>query len=140
MSRSADISVFNFRAAAAAAGTATAYRTVPQTFVFSGFAWMYESAEANTDNTLDFVLDYTEDGTNYTALHTNANAVGLLDTAAPLVGQVNKGDAASGGGAAVAVTPTPARVPKGAVLRCRITTAGTGTIPAVQLDALGYFV
>lgn len=132
--------VYTFRAAAAAAATDTQYKTVTGTFIFTGFEWMYESTEANADNTLDFVLDYTTDGTNYTALYTNANPMGLLNTGAPLVGFRDTADAASSGAAGTSVTPTVVRVPANAVLRCRLTTAGTGTIPAVQMDIIGQAV
>lgn len=128
---------FNFRAAAASAATATSYLPVAQTFLFTDFQWMYESTEANADNTLDFVLDYTTDGTNYTALYTNANPMGLLNTGAPLVGFTNYADAASSGATGVVVTPTVVRVPANAIIRCRLTTAGTGTIPAVQMNVIG---
>lgn len=121
--------------AAASAGTGTTYHPVgSRPFLFQGFAWLYETTEANADNTLDFVIDYTTDGGGaYTELFTNANAVGLADTSAVLTLNSNKGNAASGGGAAVAVTPTEARVPANAVIRVRLVTAGTGTVPAVQM-------
>lgn len=133
-----DKQLFVARAPAASAGTVTAYVPVgPTAFRFEGFQWMYETAEVNVDNTFDFAIAYTTDGTNFTTLHSNANAVGLLDTAAVLTTQQNKGDAVAGGGAAVAVTPTAAEVPANAVLRFTLVTAGTGTVPAVQLQAYG---
>ncbi len=137
MSRLNNRITYDFRAAAASAGTATSYRAVNQAFYFTDFSWFYESTEANADNTLDFVIDYTEDGTNYTALYTNGNAMGLGDTGAALNLNENIADAASGGATGVSVTPTVVRVPKGAVLRCRLTTAGTGTVPAIQFDVIG---
>ena len=132
--------VFTFRAAAASAATDTQYKTVEQTFLFTDFQWMYETTEANADNTLDFVLDYTVDGTNFTALYTNANPMGLLNTGAPLVGFTDYADAASSGTTGVAVVPTVVRIPANAVLRSRLTTAGTGTVPAIQMSVIGQFV
>lgn len=139
MSRSADIAIFNFQKPAAAAGTVTLWHIVPQTFIFTGFSWMYETTEANADNTFDFTIDSGTSAT-FTALHTNANAVGLLDSSAVLTPNTDKGNAAAGGGAAVAVTPTSARVAAGQVLRVVMVTAGTGTVPLIHLDVLGYFV
>jgi len=140
MARFNSKTVYNFRAAAASAATDTQYKVVEQTFLFTDFQWMYETTEANADNTLDFVLDYTTDGTNFTALYTNANPMGLLNTGAPLVGFTDYADAASSGATGVAVTPTVARIPANAIIRCRLTTAGTGTIPAVQMNVIGQSV
>ena len=137
MARFNNETVFRSLITAATAGAQSRYFAVTQTFYFQGFCWFYESTEANSDNTLDFVIDYTTDGTNFTTLHTNANAVGFLDTGAPLVVFENMGNAGSAGGAAVAVTPTGARVPAGATLRVTCTTAGTGTIKAMQFDVFG---
>lgn len=131
--------LFTVRQAGAAAATVTTYvQAGPTKFRYEGFSWMYETAEVNVDNTLDWVVDYTVDGgSNYVALTTNANAVGLLDTGAVLTSFQNKGDAVAGGGAAVAVTPTAVEVPANAVLRYRITTAGTGTVPPVSFTLYG---
>lgn len=128
---------FNFRLPAAAAGAVVGYAPVNQTFLFTDYSWFYESTEANADNALDWAIDYTTDGTNFTAILSNANAAGLLNTAAPLVLVTNSGNAASAGAAAVAATPTVVRVPAGAVMRATITTSGTGTIPAVQFSVTG---
>lgn len=129
------------RTAGASAGTTYDYRPVGnRPFQVDGFGWIYESAEANTDNTLDFVIDYTEDGSAYTAIFTNGNPCGLLDSAAPLVALVNKGNAAASGGAAVAVTAPTTRVPAHAVIRFTHVRAGTGTVPAVQMWANGRYV
>jgi hypothetical protein len=128
-------------AAAASAGTVYGYApTGDRRFRFMGFGWSYASAEANTDNTLDFVIAYGNDGSTFTALHTNANPVGLLDTAAPLVPNVNIGDAASSGGAGVAVTPTQAVIAANQMLRFTIVRAGTGTIPAIDFWVYGRYV
>lgn len=127
-------------AAASAAAAAARYFPVDQPFLFTDYSWMYATTEANADNTLDFVADYTVDGTNFISLQTNANAVGLLNTSAPLVTNINAGNAASGGGAAVVAAPTVVRVPAGAVIRVILTTAGTGTIPAIQFNVVGQFV
>lgn len=140
--------------AAAAAGTTYLYFPVPaefstsahKAFIFKGFAWGYQTAEANADNTLDFVIakdeaddDGTFDGTGDT-LFTNANAVGLLDSQAVGRFETNMGNAASGGGAAVAATVTENRVAADGVIRVAVTTAGTGTIPAINFAILGHFV
>jgi len=141
MARDNDITRIPARAAAASAGTTQTYtQTLNRPAIFQGWAFTYESAEANTDNTLDFAIAYTTDGSNFTTLFANGNAVGLLDTGVPLVSQVNKGDAASGGAAATAVTPTEARIPAGATIRTTIVTAGTGTIPAVSVDTQVIYV
>lgn len=134
MSRRSAIVTVEKQAAAAAAGTANLYYSVPVPIRFLGFSWGYQAAEAGTDNTLDFVItaDTGGDGGFATTLHTNANACGLLDSAA--VGEMltNFGDAAIAGGAAVAVDVTETRVAAGATIRVALTTAGTGTIPAIN--------
>lgn len=136
MARDNNIATLTARAAAASAGTTTVYvPTGSRPLLFNGFNWLYESSEANTDNTFDWAIAYATDGTTFTTLYANGNANGLLDSSAVLVQNVNKGDAASGGGAAIAVTPTQARIPANAVVRFTLVTAGTGTIPAVQLTA-----
>lgn len=140
MSRDANVTTYGGQSAAATAGTVYQYYPVPVVFEFEGFSWCYTTTEANADNTFDFVIEYDSagDGTFATALHTNANAVGLLDSAA--VGQflTNKGNAAAGGGAAVAVTPTKARIPAGASIRVTVIRAGTGTIPAINFAVHGH--
>ena len=150
----ADIEVLGpLQVAAASAATAYLYFPIPheitktahKAFMFKGFAWSYQTAEANTDNTLDFVIaqDQDDDGTfdaTGDTLHTNANAVGLLDSAAIGKTVTNKGDAASGGAAATAVTPTETRVDRGNTIRVAVTTAGTGTIPAINFSILGHWV
>ena len=140
MSRFNSKKVYSVRAAAAAAATSTQYKTVEQTFLFTDYQWMYETTEANADNTLDWVVDYTVNGTDFISLVTNANAVGLLNTSAPLVGNINSGNAASAGTAGVVAAPTVVRVPAGAVIRVALTTAGTGTVPAIQFDVIGQSV
>lgn len=141
MSRSHDISPFLFRTAAASAGTTTQWMPVlgEQAWLFVGWSWLYETTEANADNTLDFTLDY---GTNttFTALFANGNANGLLDSGAILTPLHNKGNAASGAGAAIAVTPTVARVAFDNLIRCVLVTAGTGTVPAIQMAVEGYYI
>lgn len=141
MARDNDITRIPARAAAASAGTTQTYsQTLNRPAIFQGWAWTYESTEANADNTLDFAIAYTTDGTNFTTLFANANPNGLLNTSDPLVSNVNKGDAGSSGGAATSVTPTEARIPAGAVIRTTIVTAGTGTIPAVSVDTQVIYV
>ena len=110
--------------------------------MFEGFVWGYESTEANSDNTLDFIITYdsAEDGTFATTVHTNANANGLLDTAAVGEFVTNFGDAAIAGGAAIAVTPTRTRIPAGQTVRVALTTAGTGTVPAIMFAIFGHWV
>ena len=157
MSRDHAITVLGGSGRIAAASATTAYVYVPvpdnatnsttlgashSAFLFEGFVWGYETTEANSDNTIDFVITYdsAEDGTFATTLHTNANAIGLLDTAAVGEFVTNFGDAAIAGGAAVAVTPTRARVPAGQTIRVAITTAGTSTVPAIMFAVFGHWV
>ena len=152
MSRSSDIVFLWDTNAAASAATGNIYLPLvggdtanpsgsPQAFIFEGFAWLYLAAEANTDNTLDFVITHDGgDGTFGTTVHTNANAVGLLDSAAVGEVQINRGDAASGGAAAAAVTPTQLRIPVDRTIRVAVTTAGTGTIPAIKFGVYGHYV
>lgn len=141
MARDNDITRFVQTNAAASAGTTTTYFGVGERpWMFTGFDWEYESAEPNADNTIDIAISYTTDGTNFTALFTNANACGLLDTGAPLVDFVNIGNAAAGAGAGVAVVPTQARVPSGAVVKIVTVTAGTGTVPKNQVAASGRYI
>ena len=162
MSRSKDFREFRFRTAAASAATDTQYLPISdyagtsvlaepaRAFLASGFSWMYESAEANTDNTIDFVIDYTTNGGGaYTTIHTNANTVGLLDTSAELTMNTMIGDAAIAAAAGVAIVRLSGsssaalpnvRVPGDAVLRYRMTTAGTGTVPAIQFVLFGHDV
>ena len=161
MSRAKDFQEFRFRTAAASAATDTQYLPVSdyvgtsvlaepaRAFLASGFSWMYESTEANADNTIDFVIDYTTDGSTYTTIHTNANTVGLLDTSAILTMNTMIGDAAIAAAAGVAIVRLSGsasaalpnvRVPGEAVIRYRMTTAGTGTIPAIQFVLFGHNV
>lgn len=137
--RSADISIIHFEKAAAAAGTTTLYKIVPQTFMFTGWSWAYETTEANADNTFDFDISFGVSA-SFTALFTNGNPNGLLDTGAVLTPFTNMGNAVAGGGAAIAVTPTVARVAAGNVIRATMVTAGTGTVPLIHLDVIGLFV
>lgn len=129
------------RAPAASAGAVTSYlATAQRPFMCHGYSWFYESAEANVDNELYFNIAYSTDGTNFTDVIdvANATAPGLLNTSAPLVVNDRRGNAASEGAAAAAVDTDfgPVRIPAGAVIRFTLTTEGTGTIPAcnVQLD------
>lgn len=145
MSRDAAYITLRGQTAAASAGTTYIYLPIPARFLFEGFSWGYQTAEANTDNTLDFVIarDQDKDGTfdaTGDAIHTNANAVGLLDTAALGRMVTNKGDAAAPGGAAVAVTPTSVVIGQDETIRIAVTTAGTGTIPAINFSVYGKFV
>lgn len=134
----ADFQTFNVRAIAAVAGTQTLYLPVPNTFIVQGYGWFYESAEANVDNTLDFAIETATDGSTFTEVKANANPNGLLDSAAVLVFLNRKADAAISGGAAVD-TPAFAEVTLAAnsVLRFTIVTAGTDTIPAINLCVYG---
>lgn len=130
--------VFTAKKAAATAGTATVYELVGDRPVsIKGFQWAYESTEANADNTLDFAIEYSTDGSAWTAIKVNGNPNGLLNTGAVLDVFDKMADAASGGGAAVAAAFTPVRVPANAIIRFTIITAGTGTIPAILLAAYG---
>ena len=131
--------------AAASAGTVYLYFPLPAPFMFEGYSWSYQTAEANTDNTLDFVIacdvtdaDGTFDGASDT-LFANANANGLLNTSAIGVSNVNKGNAAIAGGAAVAAVPTRARVATGTI-RVSVVTAGTGTVPGINFALIGKFL
>jgi len=134
----ADFQVLNVRVPAATAGTQIAYLPVPNTFIVQGYGWFYESAEANVDNTLDFAIEQATDGSSFTEVKTNANANGLLDTAAVLAFVNRKADAAVAGQTAVN-TPAFAEVTlvANSVLRFTIVTAGTGTIPAIHLCVYG---
>ena len=142
MSRDSDISVLSGQIAAASATTAYVYFPIVAPFRFVGYAWSYQTAEANTDNTLDFVLtsDSAFDASWATTLHTNANAFGLLDSAGVGETMVNFGNAASGGAAAVAAAPTEARLAQGATIRAALVTAGTGTVPAINFHVFGYWL
>lgn len=139
MSRDAEVVTLIGQIPAAGAATTNIYFPVPVAFRFEGYSWGYQAAEANADNTMDFVItsDSAFDASWATTLHTNANANGLLDSAG--VGEfiTNFGNAAIAGGAAVAAVPTAARVPAGATIRVAITTAGTGTVPAINFAIHG---
>lgn len=140
MSRDANVFTQGGQIAAASAGTAYVYVPIPVAIDFEGFSWNYNTAEANTDNTLDFIItaDTAGDGTWATTLHTNANPFGLLDTTAVGVSKTNYGDAAVSGQTAVAVSPTVTRVAAGATIRVALTTAGTSTIPAINFFVHGH--
>lgn len=144
MSRETPV-VMSKQRAAASAGTLYMYYSVPVPFMFEGFAWGYQTAEANTDNTLDFVIerDQDKDGTfdaTGDAIFTNGNANGLLDTTALGKMVTNMGNAASGGATAIAVTPTRTRIAAGETIRVTLVTAGTGTIPAINFDIIGKYL
>lgn len=163
MSREGTYQEFVVRTAAASAATDTQYKVVSDhattgtgpsgkvsAFLAEGFSWMYETTEANADNTIDFVIDYTTDSTTFVTIHTNANTCGLADTGTVLTPFTMMGDAAIAAATAVAVTrlngtgATAAlpniRVPGEAVIRFAMTTAGTGTIPAIQMVLYGHWV
>lgn len=147
----ADMIVQRARFAAASAGSASVWLIVHQTFLWQGWSWLYESTEANADNTLDFVISFGVSAT-FTNLFANGNANGLLDTSAILTPNTKMGNAASGGATAIAVTvvnygvtPTAAqaaetRVAAGNTLRTVSTTAGTGTVPGLSIDSFGTYV
>lgn len=131
---------------AASAGNVPQFRGIPAYrggtvggYQWRGWFWLYETAEANTDNTLDFVIDNGVSAT-FTALFTNGNANGLLDTGAILTPFTNMGNAASGGATAIAVTPTVTKLAVATTVRHNTTTAGTGTIPALQMGSYGVFL
>lgn len=141
MSRETPI-VLSDKTAAASAGTLYLYFGVPVPFMFEGFGWAYGTAEANTDNSLDFVIsrDQDKDGTfdaASDAIFTNVNPNGLLDTSALGKINVNKGNAGSSGAAATAVTPTRTRIDAGETIRVTVVTAGTGTIPSIKFEIYG---
>lgn len=152
MARDNDVTQLTQSSAAASAGTTTTYFPIaptggvlttegPQAAVFVGFSWNYNSAEPNTDNTIDFLIDYTAtDGTTFVTLFSNGNPNGLLDTSAPLVQNKNKGNAAGSGQTGIDVAVTAVRIPAGSILRSATTTAGTGTVPATQLSSLVKYV
>lgn len=132
--------------AAATAGTVTKYDLIDRPVNIKTFMWTFESTETNADNTLDYKLDYTVDGTNFTTVFDNVNPLGLADTAAALVNNVNKANAASSGTAGVDLTSTfdseatvgsTYRIPAGATLRFATTTAGTGTLKAMDFVITG---
>lgn len=142
MSRDADYLVMRASTAAASAGTLYLYFQAPGAFVWEGFAWGYQTAEANTDNTLDFAIasDIDKDGTfdnASDALFTNGNPNGLLDSMAIGVWKYNFGNAASGGATGIAVTPTVTRIAQDVTIRVAVVTAGTGTIPAINFAIYG---
>lgn len=138
MSNFSNPEVYEARKLAAAAGTLIVGEPVGNRPVFiKGWGWLYEAAEANADNTLDFAIEYTTDGVAYTTIFVNGNANGLLDTSAVLLANNLKGSAAAPGGAAVAQSFSPIRVPANATIRFTVVTAGTGTIPGVVVYAYG---
>jgi hypothetical protein len=128
--------------AAASAGTVAAFIPMPVPFWWEGWCWGYRTTEANADNTLDWALgsDGDDDGTYDNAvLYTNGNPNGLLDSTAVGRFEYNTGDAASGGGAAIAITPTAQRI--GAfTVRANLITAGTGTVPAIMFGIIGKYL
>ena len=145
MSRDADFTVLRSRIAAASAATVNMFYGLPARFKFVGFEWNYETTEANADNTIDFVItrDQDKDGTHDATgdtIHTNANTCGLLDSAAVGQFRFNRGNAASAAGAAVAVTPTAVDIDDGETIRVAMTTAGTGTVPAINFNIVGYWL
>lgn len=145
-SRENDIAPLVTKHAAAAAGANAQYSALMAYrgagiggYQWRGWCWLYESTEANADNTVDFVIDYGVSAT-FTALFTNGNANGLLDTGAILTPFTNMGNAAGAGQTAIAVTPTVTRLATGQVVRHTPTTAGTGTVPATQFISYGVWL
>ncbi len=140
MSRGNDITTFDQQYAAASAGTVNEYLlTGDRVFLVDSLFWMYETTEANADNTLDFALDYSIAGAAFVSIFANGNPNGLLDTSAVLVKNTNLANAASGGATAIAVT-VDVRIPANAVLRFTSVTAGTGTVPVHHLGISGHYV
>ena len=139
------ITLLTARAPAASAATVVEFFPIPDqdehnAFLCQGFFWLYETTEANADNTVDFTSTFGAAGTG-TNIFVNANANGLLDTGAPSTVFTNRRDAASGGAAAAAAAnPANVRVPAGNAIQITIVTAGTGTIPAVQVGIYGSYV
>ena len=139
------ITLLTGRSPAASAGTVTAFFPIPaadehNAFLCTGFLWLYETTEANADNTLDFTSTHGAAGTG-TNIFVNANPNGLLDTGAASTVFTNRRDAASSGAAAAAASnPDNVRVPAGDVIQIVMVTAGTGTIPAVQVGIYGTFI
>lgn len=163
MSRDKTYQEFEFATAAASAGSVSSYHGISShaadstllvgnasaVFVAEGFYWWWEGSEGNVDNTFDGALAYTTDGTNFTAIHTNANPNGFLDTSAALVVNTMKGDAAISGGAAVSIARLSGsasvsspfvRVPANAIIRWASTTAGTSTAPKYTFVLYGHWV
>jgi hypothetical protein len=151
MSRSSDISVIETNVAAAAAGTVNTFHVIPDTytagngsaraFVVTDFFWKYDTTEANADNTFDYDVTYGAVGTGTDILTEPTNPIGLLDTGAPATAFVNRGGTGAAGAAAdAAAAITAVRVPVGNVIRVQIVRAGTGTVPAMTLGLVGYWV
>jgi hypothetical protein len=146
-SRENDIHTFLSEFAAAAAGTVNKWRGVPAYrggavggYQWRGFYWLYETAEANVDNTLKLEVAQGVSAT-FTAIQAlGTNAMGLLDTGAILTPFTNINGAASGGAAGAAVTPTVTRVAVATSIRHQAVTAGTGTLPALQIGSYGVFI
>lgn len=139
--------VFEFKRAATA-GTTVTYHSVPnRPFIVHGYSWFYEATEGNADNTIDFAIDWTLDGTTFTGdvlggvIKANGNANGLADTGTLLTVFDRRADAASGGAAALATDTDfgPVRVPANAVIRGSVVTAGTSAV-AVVVTLYGAFV
>lgn len=113
--------------------TITYYGIANRPFIVHGYAWFYEATEANADNTIDFAFDWTLDGTTFTGdvlggvIKANGNANGLADTGTLLTVFDRRGDAASGGAAALATDTDfgPVRVPANAVIRGSVVVGGT---------------
>ena len=142
MSRDSGYIQLNFRTPAAAAATTDFYHATHSVFLFEGWEWYYEAAEANTNNTVTVAIAYATDGTTFTNMKAvNSNAAGLLDSAAVLVPVRNGANPASGGAAwGAESSPADVRVPANAIIRVEFITAGTGTIPAIVVNIFGMYI
>lgn len=152
MSRDSDYTSLNFSFAAATQGTVSKYRSISVPFLFEGWDFMYETTEANADNTVTVAIAFTIDGSNFTTLKAvNSNTAGLGDSGAALLPFRNPSNPASAGVAwGAESSPTDVRVPvtsatyataiAPATVRVTLITAGTGTIPAIQVNVYGKFL
>lgn len=146
-SRENDIVPFISEFAAASAATVNKWKPIPQyrastngAYQWRGFFWLYETTEANADNTLKLAVAQGVSATFTDIQALGTNAMGLLDTGAILTPFTNINGAASGGAAGAAVTPTVTRVAVAQALRHQGVTAGTGTVPALQVGSYGVFL
>lgn len=148
MSRDSDISRLVFDVPTGAAGSKLDQQSLgDRPFLVKGFAWSYYTSEANSDNTFDFALSWAPVGTNsFTTFFDNGNAIGLGDTGPPGATFDKMANPASGGGAAVSVASLFSsanqltRIPASSTVRLTGTTAGTGTIPRIQVVVYGTYL
>lgn len=146
-SRENDIIPYISEFAAAAAATVNKWKPIQAyrastngAYQWRGFFWLYETTEANADNTLKLAVAQGVSATFTDIQALGTNAMGLLDTGAILTPFTNISGAASGGAAGAAVTPTVTRVAVAQSLRHQTVTAGTGTVPALQVGSYGVYL